>query len=68
MIKQLFLSHPQSVDETYLQHARFAGRFALRLFVAAFCAAIHAIVPALFEKTASRIIADLYDQTKNRTS
>ena len=66
MLQHVFLKHPQSVDETYLEHAIFAGGFALRLFAAAGAALIHAVIPALFEKTASRIIAELYDQTHNR--
>ena len=66
MIRQIFLSHPASVDESYAQHAAFAGRFAGRLFLAAGAAAVHAVIPCLFEKTASRIVADLYAKTHNR--
>ena len=68
MITQIFLSHPQSVDETYGQHARFAGGFALKLFAAAGAAAVHAVIPCLFEKTASRMIAEMYERTHNRSS
>ncbi len=66
MITRIFLNHPASVEETYLQHARFAGRFSLSLFGAAFAAAVHAVIPCLFEKTASRIVADLHTRTHNR--
>lgn len=66
MIRQIFLHHPASVDETYTEHAAFAGRFALRLFLASCAAAVHAVIPCLFEKTASRIVADLYAKTHNR--
>ncbi len=66
MIRQLFLSHPEAVDETYLEHMAFAGKFALALFAAAFAALCHAILPFTFEKTASRITADLYTRTHNR--
>lgn len=66
MFARLFLDHPSSVDESYLQHARFAGGFAWKLALAAGAAAVHALIPALFEKTASRIIADLYARTHNR--
>lgn len=66
MINRLFLSHPASVDETYFQHASFAARFALGLFAAAGAATIHAFVPGLFPKTASRIVADLHARTHNR--
>jgi len=66
MMTKVFLDHPRSVEETYLQHAAFAGKFSLNLFAAAFCALIHAFIPCLFEKTASRMIANMYARTHNR--
>ncbi len=66
MINKIFLDHPSSVDETYLQHARFAAHFALWLLLAAGAALVHALIPAAFEKTASTIIAKLYARTHNR--
>ncbi|WP_223427249.1 DUF6356 family protein [Tateyamaria pelophila] len=68
MINRVFLSHPRTVDETYLEHAAFAGGFALRLFLAGGAALIHAIIPCLFEKTASGMIAKMYAKTHNRGS
>jgi len=50
-----FLDHPRSVGETYFQHMKFAGWFASRLFLATMAAIIHAIIPCMFEKTASRM-------------
>ncbi|WP_424940039.1 DUF6356 family protein [Aliiroseovarius sp. S253] len=66
MINRIFIEHPQSVDETYFEHARFAATFSFWLFLAAGAALIHAFIPAAFEKTASRIIARLYAKTHNR--
>jgi len=66
MISKVFLDHPNSVDETYLEHARFAATFSFWLFLAAGAALIHALIPAAFEKTASRITARLYAKTHNR--
>lgn len=66
MIARLFTDHPQSVDESYLEHSAFAARFSGWLFLAAFAAAVHAVLPFLFEKTASRITARLYERTHNR--
>jgi hypothetical protein len=66
MITKVFLEHPRSVDETYLEHMAFAGKFSLKLFAAAFCALIHAFIPAAFEKTASRMISEMYAKTHNR--
>lgn len=61
-----FVDHPASVNETYLQHAIFAGRFALMLFGAACAALVHALIPSLFETTASRMIAKLNAQMQAR--
>lgn len=66
MIKRIFLDHPHTVDESFSQHFVFAMTFALRLLLAAAAACVHALVPCLFEKTASRIIADLYHKTSTR--
>ncbi|MEX0371125.1 MAG: DUF6356 family protein [Tateyamaria sp.] len=66
MIARIFLAHPRSVDENYAQHAVFAGGFAMRLLMASGAALVHALVPCLFEKTASRMIADMYAHTHNR--
>ncbi len=65
-LQRAFIDHPASVDESYLEHARFAAGFAGRLFLAACAAAVHAVLPFMFEKTASRIIAGLYARTHNR--
>ncbi|WP_107496062.1 DUF6356 family protein [Thalassobius sp. I31.1] len=66
MISKVFLEHPRAVEESYLEHAVFAGKFSFKLFLAAFAALIHAVIPCLFEKTASKMIAQMYDKTKNR--
>ena len=63
VISRLFIEHPRSVEETYFQHMAFAAWFASRLFAAA---AVHALIPGCFEKTASRIVAELYERTHNR--
>ena len=61
-----FVDHPASVDETYWEHARFAIGFSVTLFLAAGAALIHALVPPLFETTASRIICGLHTRLKAR--
>lgn len=66
MIRRIFLDHPAHVDETYLEHMAFAGKFSGKLMLAAGAAAVHALIPCLCEKTASTIIADLYAKTHNR--
>ncbi len=66
MIHRLFLAHPATVDETFFQHMRFALRFSFSLFTAGMAALIHAFVPCLCEKTASRIISQLHARMHNR--
>jgi hypothetical protein len=46
----------------------FAGGFALRLLGAGAAALVHALVPCLFEKTASNMIAKMYAKTSNRSN
>ncbi len=59
MLDALFLRHPRAVGETYLEHMMVAFGFAGRLAVAAIACAIHALVPALCERTGSRIVSGL---------
>jgi hypothetical protein len=65
-LHRLFVSHPQAIDESYGEHFLFALGFAARLFGAACAALVHAIIPCLFETTASRMIRDLHDRIANR--
>jgi hypothetical protein len=66
MFQRIFLNHPATVDETFFQHMLFALTFATSLFAAAGAALVHAFVPCLFEKTASRIITRLYARIHSR--
>ncbi|MEZ5809854.1 MAG: DUF6356 family protein [Rhizobiaceae bacterium] len=65
-IVRLMTEHPASVDESYFEHMAFAARFALALLAAAGAALVHALLPFMFEKTASRIVRDLYERTNGR--
>lgn len=62
LIDRWFRAHPATVDETYFQHLRFALGFAVWLIVAGFAALAHALVPAVCETTAGRIIGKLHDR------
>ncbi len=59
-IDKFFVSHPRTVDETYLEHFVVALSFAFRLGGAALACLIHALVPGLFVKTGSTMINQLY--------
>ena len=53
----LFLAHPRTVNVRYFEHERFARKFAETLFLAALCALVHAVFPAIFDKTARKMVA-----------
>jgi Family of unknown function (DUF6356) len=67
-LDRLFIAHPRAVNENYLAHAGVALRFALLLLGAGFAALMHAIIPALFETTASSIIKKLYAEMMSRSA
>ena len=66
-LTRLFTDHPRSVDESYFEHMQFAGSFSARLFAAAFAALVHALLPFLFERTASTMIDDMHRRMHNRS-
>lgn len=66
IVHRTFLEHPESVDETFLQHFAFAMKFSGTLFFAAFAALVHAFIPALCERTASCKINELHNRMHNR--
>jgi hypothetical protein len=65
-LHRLFLSHPQAVDESYGEHFLFALGFAARLIGAGLAALVHAVIPCLFETTASRMILKMHDRIARR--
>jgi hypothetical protein len=65
-VKKLMLAHPEALNETYWQHLRHAMSYAGRLFAASFCAFVHALLPFLFEKTASSAIRTMYAEMTAR--
>lgn len=65
-LETLFLAHPRAVGETYIEHTFFALWFASQLALATLAALCHAILPFTCEKTASTIVARLYERTHNR--
>jgi hypothetical protein len=59
---RLFLEHPRSVGESYLEHQRHALGFGCSLFLASLACFIHAIVPGLCVRTGSTAITRLHDR------
>lgn len=65
-IAAVFLDHPATVNETYFGHMRFAFGFAFWLGAASMAAVVHAVIPALCETTASRILKRLHARIESR--
>jgi hypothetical protein len=66
MIAKLFTDHPRAIGETYGQHARTALSFGWRMTLGGLACMIHAIVPGLFVKTASRTVVQLDAEMRGR--
>jgi Family of unknown function (DUF6356) len=62
VLVKVFLDHPQSLDETYWQHQRRALHFGSSMIGAGVACIIHALVPALFARTASMTVQSLHDE------
>lgn len=61
-VRRHFTDHPAAVGETYAQHFRHAAGFTAALAKATVACAIHAVVPGLCERTASRAVCDLHER------
>jgi len=61
-MKKLFTDHPASVGENYFEHLFAAARFSGGLLLAALACLVHALLPFLFIKTASRLVTGLYQR------
>lgn len=62
MLRELFIDHPKSVDETYGEHLLVALSFGTTMIVAGLACVVHALVPGLFIRTGSETIARLHDR------
>lgn len=62
MFERWFLSHPRSVNESYLEHQAVALAFSGSLFKAAAMCFVHALVPGLFERSASHAVEQLHQR------
>lgn len=65
-MRHWFLDHPDSIGESYASHQRIALAYGASLFVASLACFIHALVPCLFERTASRTITRLHASMRAR--
>lgn len=66
MIARLFIEHPRAIGETYRQHARTALGFGWRMVAGGLACMVHAVIPGLFVKTASRTVVQLDAEMRGR--
>jgi hypothetical protein len=66
MIAKLFIDHPRAIGETYTQHAATALSFGARMVTGGLACMVHAIVPGVFVKTASRTVVQLDAEMRGR--
>ena len=60
LIDRWFAEHPRSVGESYAEHFALAFRFGLTMLAGGLACLVHALLPALFERTGSTAIKRLY--------
>lgn len=65
-LKRLFVEHPDSVGESYLEHMSVALSFAGPLLLAGLAALVHAFLPFLCETKASVTVKQLHAQMVSR--
>lgn len=69
MFNRLFVDHPRSVGESYLEHQRHAFGFGISLLGAGLACLVHALIPGLCVRTGSEAITRLHDRMiVNRTA
>lgn len=66
MFNRLFLDHPRDVGESYGEHFATAAGFGVRMVVGGLACIVHALIPALFVRTASETVKSLYATMKAR--
>ena len=66
MIGKIFTAHPKSIGMSYAEHGAGAVRIGLTMIGGGIVCLIHALVPGLFQKTGSEIIARLNEECHGR--
>jgi hypothetical protein len=62
LLRSLFVEHPASVDETYLEHLISAVSFGTKMIVAGVACMVHGLLPAVFVTRGSDTICALHER------
>lgn len=69
VLERLLFAHPRTVGESYVEHAGIAGRFGATMVAGGLRCLVHAVLPAVFERSASDCVARLHGElTRRRAS
>ena len=60
MFKRMFIEHPESVGESYLEHMGVAASFGAAMFFGSLACFVHALFPGLCVKTGSGVVTKLH--------
>ena len=60
MFKRLFVDHPKSVDENYVEHFGVASRFGFEMIWGGIKALVHAVIPGLCITSGSDTVKRLH--------
>ena len=66
LLARLFVDHPRDIGEGYAEHATHALWIGARMILSGFACLVHALVPGLFVRTASRTVEDIVELTDRR--
>jgi Family of unknown function (DUF6356) len=64
LLDRAFLEHPRSLGESYWQHQQRAMTFGVTMILAGIACAIHALIPVLFEHSASTAVVRLHERMR----
>jgi heme/copper-type cytochrome/quinol oxidase subunit 1 len=67
-MKNIFTQHPKSVNETYLQHMKFALLFGMTMIIGGIGCLIHAVLPFLFIQTGTNYLIKLIHYVMDRST
>ena len=62
LFRSLFLEHPASVDETYVEHFISALGFGTKMVIAGIACMVHGLLPAVFVTRGSDTICALHER------
>lgn len=66
VVDRLLFAHPRTVGESYAEHAGIASRFGATMVVGGLKCIVHAILPAVFSRSASDSVAKLHGELERR--